>query len=489
MIPAAFVTLPRLPLTPNGKIDRKALPAPEVSSSDDTPYRAPSNPREEVLATLFADILGLPRVGVDESFFDLGGHSLLATRLASRIRTTFEAEIAIRTIFESPTVAGLATAIETAHPGRKPLLLADRPPTVPCSPAQQRLWFIDRLDGPSATYNIPIVLSLHGSLDVPALEAALKDLIERHETLRTIYPEQHDGRPQQLVMPLHATGFRLHVLETTDARIQEQTDRISAEPFDILTDTPIRATLLRIAEDDHTLVLVIHHIAADGWSLAPLARDLETAYRARTNDQAPEWTPLPVQYADFTLWQHDILGDQDDPDSAVTAQLTHWRESLAGLPELLDLPLDHPRPAIPTHEGDAVTFQLDPALRDALEQLARQTDTSLFMVLQAAVAILLSKHGAGTDIPLGTPIAGRTDQALDDLIGFFVNSLVLRTDLSGDPTVHELFGASAPTTSKPTNTKNSPSSNSSSTSTPRASATTTPCSRPCSSCRTKAKRA
>jgi amino acid adenylation domain-containing protein/non-ribosomal peptide synthase protein (TIGR01720 family) len=438
MIPAAFVTLPQLPLTPNGKIDRKALPAPDIASGSDTPRRAPSNAREEILCTLFADVLGLPEVGVDENFFDLGGHSLLATRLASRIRTTLQAEITVRTIFDHPTIHDLAAAIETARPGRKPLLAAERPEVVPLSPAQQRLWFIDRLDGPSATYNVPIVLGLHGDLDVSALEAALRDLIARHETLRTTFPE-HDGQPQQLILSPENTGFALHVIEADESQIQELIDRIAAEPFDVLSETPIRATLLHTAEDDHTLILVIHHIAADGWSLAPLAHDLETAYGARRSGQAPDWTPLPVQYADFTLWQHALLGASDDNTSIAATQLAHWREHLADLPELLDLPYDHVRPTAPTHQGDAVTFQLEPAMHEALQHVARETDTSLFMVLQAAVAILLSKHGAGTDIPLGTPIAGRTDQALDQLVGFFVNSLVLRTDLSGDPSVRELL--------------------------------------------------
>jgi amino acid adenylation domain-containing protein len=438
MIPAAFVTLPALPLTPNGKVDRRALPVPDATSGSDTPRRAPSSPREEILCTLFADTLGVPQVGVDENFFDLGGHSLLATRLASRIRTTLKAEIAVRTIFENPTIATLAAAIDTARPGRKPLLAAARPRTIPLSPAQQRLWFIDRLEGPSATYNIPIVLNLRGNLDVSALEAAIRDLIERHESLRTTFPE-HGGRPQQLILPPADTGFALQILKATGPQIQDLTNQITAEPFDVLTDIPIHATLLTTTEDDHTLILVVHHIAADGWSLTPLAHDLETAYQARIEGQAPTWQPLPVQYADFTLWQHDVLGTTDDSTSIAATQLTHWTEHLADLPEILDLPYDHPRPAVPTYQGDALTFELDPALHDALERLARDTDTSLFMVLQAAVAILLAKHGAGTDIPLGTPIAGRTDQNLDHLIGFFINTLVLRTDLTGDPTPRELL--------------------------------------------------
>jgi amino acid adenylation domain-containing protein/thioester reductase-like protein len=226
---------------------------------------------------------------------------------------------------------------------------------------------------------------------------------------------------------------------TTPDDVERLTVDAATEPFDVQTDLPTRATLLRAAEDHHTLILVIHHIATDGWSMAPLARDLETAYRSRVQATAPAWQPLPVQYADFTLWQRALLGDPEDPDSTVTAQLDYWRRTLDGLPELLELPLDHPRPATTDYRGNSIPFEVPADLHEALHHLARRTDTSLFMVLQAAVAILLGKHGAGTDIPLGTPVAGRTDQALDQLIGFFVNTLVLRTDLSGDPTVHELL--------------------------------------------------
>ena len=437
MVPAAFVVLPRLPLTPNGKIDREALPVPDPAQGAGS-GRAPRNAREEVLCALFADVLGADRVGPDDGFFDLGGHSLLATRLVSRIRAALGVEVAVRTIFEHSTVGALAAALEDARQGRTALEPAARPEFLPLSPAQQRLWFLNRLDGPSPTYNIPVILHLRGALDVPALEAALGDLIGRHETLRTVFPEQ-DGRPRQLILDPGATGFALRVLPTDAEQIRDLTAQAVAEPFDVLTDTPVRATLLRVDEQNHTLILVLHHIAADGWSLAPLARDLETAYRARTAGSAPDWAPLPVQYADFTLWHSQLLGAPDDPESTAATELAHWREQLSGLPELIDLPTDLPRPALMNYQGDAVTFTIGADVHDQLNQLARETGTSLFMVLQAAVAVLLSKHGAGDDIALGTPIAGRTDQALDDLIGFFINSLVLRTDLSGNPTVRELL--------------------------------------------------
>ena len=391
-----------------------------------------------------------------------------------------------------PSAISPARSTSTRRVPHPPLPLPNpRPAYIPLSPAQRRLWFLNRLEGPSATYNVPIILSLHGDLDVSALDHALRDLIERHESLRTIYPEQHDGRPRQLILDPDATGFALReIVAAANADDAERlTIEAASEPFDVQTDLPTRATLLRATPedgDDHTLVLVIHHIAADGWSMAPLARDLETAYRARTSGQAPEWTPLPVQYADFTLWQHEVLGDQDDPDSAVTAQLDYWRETLAGLPELLDLPLDHPRPATTDYQGNEVSFELPAALHEALHQLARQTNTSLFMVLQAAVAIVLSKHGGGTDIPLGTPIAGRTDQPSTTSSGSSSTPSSYAPTSPATPRFTSCSNASANATWAPTPIRTSLSSNSSSTSTPRARRTTTRCSRRCSFCRTRA---
>jgi amino acid adenylation domain-containing protein/thioester reductase-like protein len=443
MIPSAFVALPQLPLTPNGKVDRRALPIPDSASSrgdDAAAGNAPGNAREDVLCTLFADILDLPHIGIHDNFFDHGGHSLLATRLAGRIRTTLGSDTTIRTIFENPTIHQLARTLDGPRTQRPPLQPATTRPThIPLSPAQQRLWFLNRLEGPNATYNVPIILDLRGEVDGPALEAALMDLVERHEVLRTVYPEAN-GRPRQLIVDPDRTDFALRVLDASgEADGVRLAEAVATEPFDVQTDLPIRAALIRVDDEQQILVLVVHHIAADGWSMTPLARDLETAYRARCEGRMPEWTPLPVQYADYTLWQHELLGEDSDPESVVSAQLDYWRNTLGGLPELLELPLDRPRPAVLDHRGGAIAFEVPAELHQALHHLARDTDTSLFMTLQAAVALLLAKHGAGPDIPLGTPVAGRTDPALDDLIGFFVNTLVLRTDLSGNPTTRELL--------------------------------------------------
>ncbi|MFE2379655.1 amino acid adenylation domain-containing protein, partial [Streptomyces sp. NPDC059398] len=436
MVPSAFITLDTLPLTLNGKIDHTALPAPETAA---TPHgREPATAREEILCGLFADILNRDHITIDDNFFTLGGHSLLATRLTSRIRTTLNAEIEIRTLFEHPTVATLTHALDTAHHARPTLTPHKRPDHLPLSHAQQRLWFLNRYEGPSPTYNIPLVLRLDGPLDTHALRAALADLVERHETLRTVYPET-DGVARQLILDTSAIDVAPGVQEVDPAELDTVLGAAVSHCFDVSTEVPIRTSLLRLGAEAHVLVLVVHHIAADGWSLTPLADDLGHAYRARTRSTSPDWTPLPVQYADYTLWQHHTLGEGGDPDSLAARQLAYWRKQLDKLPELLQLPTDHPRPALTHHQGNSLTFHISPHTHHQLTLLTKTTNTSTFMTLQAALATLLSHHGAGDDIPLGTAVAGRTDEALDHLIGFFINTLVLRTDLSGDPTFRELL--------------------------------------------------
>ncbi|MFC5157031.1 amino acid adenylation domain-containing protein, partial [Streptomyces amakusaensis] len=309
----------------------------------------------------------------------------------------------------------------------------------PLSPAQRRLWFAHRLEGPSATYNIPVVTRVQGELDLAALQAALGDVLDRHEVLRTVYREQ-DAEPVQVVLPAEPAQVRIGVTRCAAERAAAVVTRHSEHLFDLATDLPVHAHLVRTGETDALLVLVLHHIAADGWSMGPLATDLAHAYGARTAGRTPDWEPLPVQYADYTLWHHELLGEPSDPDSEVSRQLGHWRETLAGLAGELPLPRDRARPDRPSFRGDSVTFRLGPDTADRLREIARAQHATLFMVVQAALAASLTRLGCGTDIPLGTVAAGRTEEALDDLVGFFVNTLVLRTDTSGNPTFEELLG-------------------------------------------------
>ncbi|MFE1755940.1 condensation domain-containing protein, partial [Streptomyces anandii] len=308
MVPAVVVLLETLPLMPNGKLDRKALPAPEYSGAAGS-SRAPRDAREEILAGLFTEVLGVDRIGVDDSFFDLGGHSLLAMRLIGRIRAVIGADLVIRDLFAAPTVAALARTVETStNPVERPALTPRaRPRRMPLSFAQRRLWFLHRLEGPSATYNVPVVLRLSGALDTKALLAALNDVVTRHEALRTVFPD-NDGQPYQDIRPAAEAEPEVSVETVTEAELAAAVDRAVRHPFDLATELPLRAALFTVddAADEHVLVLVIHHIAGDGWSMGPLARDLSTAYAARRTGRAPAWTPLPVQYADYTLWQHEL---------------------------------------------------------------------------------------------------------------------------------------------------------------------------------------
>ncbi|MBL1110694.1 amino acid adenylation domain-containing protein, partial [Streptomyces sp. 5-8] len=438
MVPAAVVVLAALPVTVNGKLDRKALPVPDFSSA--VSGGAPRDAREQLLCDLFAEVLGLARVGIEDSFFDLGGHSLLVTRLVNRIRTELGVELPLRALFEAPNVALLAERIGGARPSRPPLSPARRPAEVPLSYAQQRLWFLNRLEGDSgAAYNMPVALRLTGSLDREALAAALGDVMTRHESLRTVFPEGADGTPFQRVVEA-AGAVPLAVERIREEELAAAVAALAARGFDVTRELPLRAHLFAVDEHEHVLVVVMHHIAGDGWSMAPLARDLATAYEARVNGDTPAWRPLPVQYADYSLWQRELLGEDGEPDSLMSRQVGFWREALSAAPQQLDLPTDRPRPAVASYRGDSVPVEIDAALHADLTELARETGASLFMVVRSALAVLLSRLGAGTDIPIGSPVAGRTDEALDDLVGFFVNTLVLRTDLSGDPTFRELIG-------------------------------------------------
>ena len=413
MVPSALVVLGSLPLTANGKLDRRALPAPDLTPQH---VRAPRTPQEEVLCSLYAEVLGVERVGIDDNFFALGGHSLLAIKLISRIRATLDVEVAIRSLFEAPTVEALARRLDEGEAARPALRRLPRPEEIPLSFAQRRLWFLDRLEGSSATYNIPMAVRLTGALDQAGLQAALGEVMERHESLRTVFPDTL-GVPRQRILEVSACQLRLEISEVSEAALAEALSTAVRRGFDLAQEVPLRAHLFALGPSEHVLLLVLHHIAGDGWSLAPLWRDLARAYRAQRLGRAAEFEPLPVQYADYTLWQHEVLGAESDPDSAISRQLLYWTRTLEGLPDQLELPSDRSRPAVSSHQGAAVALHIEAPLHRALLALARESGASLFMVLQAGLAALLTRLGAGTDIPIGSPIAGRTDSALDDLVG------------------------------------------------------------------------
>ncbi|WP_156737610.1 non-ribosomal peptide synthase/polyketide synthase, partial [Mycobacterium sp. E735] len=439
MVPAAVVVLPALPMTVNGKLDTRALPAPDYQDAGN--YRAPSTAVEEILAGIYAEVLGVERVGVDDSFFDLGGDSLSTMRLIAAINGSLETELPVRAVFEAPTVAQLAPRIGETAGRLQPLVAGDRPAVIPLSFAQSRLWFIQQLQGPSPIYNMAAALRLRGRLDAGALRAALDDVVNRHESLRTLFPARH-GTPQQLVVPAEEADFGWEIVDATGSPAGEVDEAIAAttrHTFDLATETPLRAKLFALGEREHLLVIVVHHIAADGLSLTPLAADLSVAYAGRCAGEAPGWADLPVQYVDYTLWQRAQFGELDDSRSPIAAQLSYWRDALAGMPERLQLPTDRPYPPVADQRGASVVVDWPSELQQQVRRMAREHNATTFMVVQAALAVLLSKVGAGSDIPIGFPIAGRRDRALDALVGFFVNTLVLRVDLAGDPTFAELL--------------------------------------------------
>ncbi|WP_282687668.1 MULTISPECIES: amino acid adenylation domain-containing protein [unclassified Streptomyces] len=309
---------------------------------------------------------------------------------------------------------------------------------IPLSFAQSRIWFLNQLDG-GAGYRIPLAYRLHGELDSRALSEAIADVVERHESLRTVFPET-DGTPHQVVLDAESARPPLPVFVSSEAELREALRAAAGHVFDLTAELPLRASLFRLGEREHVVLVLLHHIAADGWSLTPLLDELAAAYSARRAGRAPHWDPLPVQYADYTLWQNELLASEDDPRSLAGEQLAYWRRQLDGLPDCLPLPADRPRPPVASHRGGTAPVSLAPDTHRRLLALARQEKASLFMALQAAVVALLTRLGAGTDIPVGSAVAGRTDEALDGLIGMCVNTLVLRTDAGGDPTFRELLG-------------------------------------------------
>ncbi len=441
MVPAVFVGMERLPLTPNGKLDRAALPAPEAPPG--AVYVAPRTPVEEALAGIWADVLGTGRVGAADSFFALGGQSLLATRLVSRVREMLGVELPLRAVFEAPTVAELAARVEALRSAggaadAAPIPRAPRGGDLPLSFAQQRLWFIHRMDPESAAYNLAYPLRLRGALDVRALARSLDDLVARHEALRTVFPAGH-GEPVQRVLP--PSPRRIPLVDLRRVRDDGREDaarRLAAEearrPFDLAAGPLLRVLLARLADGEWVLCLTLHHVVGDGWSLGVLVREVNALYAAHTLGEPARLPELAVQYADYAVWQRERLGE-----GAMQAQLAWWRERLAGAPPVLELPADFPRRPAAAAPAGALPFRVSGETGAALRALCRREGATPFMALLAAWSLLLSRYAAQDDVVVGSPIAGRTRSELEPLIGFFVNTLALRTDLSGDPSFAALL--------------------------------------------------
>nr|WP_236694277.1 non-ribosomal peptide synthetase [Mycolicibacterium obuense] len=439
MVPSAIIALDRLPLTTSGKLDVRALPAPEFGDADR--YRAPSSPGEEILLDIFAAVLDAPRIGVDDSFFDLGGDSLSAMRLVSSVNSALNADISVHTLFDAPTVARLAPAVAGEAGRHQRIVAGPRPDRIPLSFAQTRLWFLDRFQDGAATYNMPNALRITGALDVAALCAALDDVIARHEALRTVFPETN-GEPQQRILAAAPGAWHRGehaVVASSPSALLAELAALAVRRFDLATEIPIRARVYSLSPEEHVVAIVVHHIAFDGWSLGPMIRDIGTAYTSRCAGVAPEWPSLPVQYVDYTLWQREQFGDIDDTHSRIAGQLAYWQDALRGKPERLDLPTDRPYPRVADYRGASVDIAWSADLQQRIRTVAHDHNATSFMVIHAALAVLLSALSANDDVSVGFPIAGRRDPAVSDLVGFFVNSLVLRTDTSGNPTFAELL--------------------------------------------------
>ncbi|BBY83018.1 amino acid adenylation domain-containing protein [Mycolicibacterium pulveris] len=442
MTPAAYVVVDEIPITAHGKIDRAALPEPDFAASSRVAYREPEGGTERHVAQLFAELLDREQVGADDSFFDLGGHSLLATKLVAGIRSRFNVDIGVKEVFELGTVAALAERIDaTSSHGtaRPPLVAIPHDGPLELSASQLRMWFQYRVDGPNPVNNIPFAARISGPCDADAFVAAVRDVLARHEVLRTTYREI-DGVPYQIVNDIRDAAVR-RARGADDCWLQAELDHERRQIFDLERDLPVRAAVLS-TPDAHVVSLVVHHIASDHWSAMVLFTDLLTAYRSRRTGQPPRFAPLPVQYADYAAWQARLLAD---PEGPTAAQREYWRAQLAGLPENPGLAPDFARPAVLSGDGDAVEFGIDTATREKFAALSQELGVTEFMLLQAAVAVALHKAGERPDIPLGTPVAGRTEAELDQLIGFFINIVVLRNDLRGNPTLREVLQRSRDT--------------------------------------------
>ncbi|MBZ4423048.1 non-ribosomal peptide synthase/polyketide synthase, partial [Myxococcus sp. RHST-1-4] len=443
MVPSAFVTMAAFPLSSSDKVDRKALPAPDAASGREDSFVPPSSPTEELVAAIWSEVLHVESVGAKDDFFALGGHSLLATQLISRIRDTFRVELQLREFFESPTLSALAARIDAAvRAGHglqaPPLVPVSREGTLPLSFSQQRLWFIDQLEPGSAAYNIPSALRLTGTLDAGALERAFTELVRRHEALRTRFVSVNGQAAQHIsppaAFPLATVDLTALPAETREAEAHRIVGAEAVRPFDLARGPLLRANLLRLGTEDHVLMLVMHHIVSDGWSMGVLVRELTALYAAFTSGRPSPLPELSVQYADFAAWQRNWLQGE-----ALATQLGWWREQLDGAPPLLELPTDFPRPAEPTYRGARFKTTLPRELSEALRTTSRRESTTLFSVLLAAYQAWLSRLSGQRDVVVGTVIAQRNQAKTEDLIGFFVNQLALRARLDDDPTVRQML--------------------------------------------------
>ncbi|ETX03443.1 MAG: hypothetical protein ETSY1_00010, partial [Candidatus Entotheonella factor] len=443
MMPSAFVELDNLPLTPSGKVDRRALPAPEVVGFEDT-YVPPRTPTEEVLAAIWSDVLGADHLGMHDSFFDLGGHSLLATQVISRIRDAFRTELPVRVVFESPTIAELAMAVDVASQAESAILV---PPPIravarvgdaPLSYAQQRLWFLDQLEDTSPAYNLPMALRLTGSLDAAALQYALNHMIQCHDVLRTTFPVVAD-QPVQRVDPNGSCTLDvvdLHHLAAPEqaAELHRRLAQQADCPFDLACGPLLRVTLYVLGDCDQVLLVNMHHIISDAWSLGIWWRELDALYSTQVAGQSSLLSERPLQYADFAQWQRQWLSGE-----VLATQLAYWEQQLADVPARLELPTDHPRPRVQTFKGQTEWFDVVPPVAEALTALSRRSGVSLFMTLYAAFVVLLYRYSGQDDIVIGTPIANRHYREIESTLGFFVNTLALRTDVSGQPSFDTLL--------------------------------------------------
>jgi len=455
MVPSAFVVLEAFPVTPNGKVDRAALPVPDTAGAREGAYAPPRTESEERMAGIWAEVLGVERVGVEESFFDLGGHSLLATRVASRVREAFGVDLPLRALFEAPTVAGLSRRVEALRErtapegGLPPLVPVPRDPLrgMPLSFAQQRLWFLHRLDPESSAYNLPLALRLRGALCARTLERTVGEIVRRHEALRTTFGEA-GGEPVQVVWAAPASPPAIPTVDLSGlpghAR-EAQARRLAREEawraFDLGRGPLLHTRLFRLSGEEHVLVLAMHHIVGDGWSMGVLFREVAALYEAFSREEPAPLAEPPVQYADFAAWQRTWL-----TDDRLERQLAWWRERLAGAPATLEIPTDRPRRALPGERGGRVARTLSREATEGLRGLARSEGATLFMVLLAGLDALLARWSGQEDVVVGTPIASRNRVETEGLIGFFVNTLALRTDVSGDPAFRELLGRVRETT-------------------------------------------